>query len=156
MSLPFFLLSEATKYDVTCGCPGSDQYNQHEGYCYSCGYESPLHVPRTIVIFFRGRNTDHIIRDALTHLACKITVGNDNYMSVCRRDMDSLADISDQTVEQVIHTIRWFSNPETSIYVVANGGTTEQLLGIISGLKTLNKSAVFLDCQPDRTKEYVL
>jgi hypothetical protein len=81
------------------------------------------------IIFFRGRNTDAIIADAT---ASGIVQAGDAVCIICRKD-DKMAEAGD--IESLPPL------PESAhVVVVANGGTTAQLVPIIARLVAMTFS----------------
>ena len=90
--------------------------------------------------FMRGKNTENIVADAKKKLSVTQIV------IVCR-DNDRLKKDGDLTVNEIIITVG-----QKPVQVVANGGTTSQVFGIISKLYNADVDFSVLDVQKDYIK----
>lgn len=77
------------------------------------------------VIFFRGRNTDGIIADAK---AFGIVGDGDKCYVICREG-DALAQPGDMTPDQFRNDL--FIHDDDNFIIIANGGTTKQLVPVV-------------------------
>lgn len=143
------ILSVWEPYALSC-CEG---YNVQEGICYSCGWSSARMEPTAVLVVFRGRNTSAIENDALAHLGERLDVETAATAVVCR-DGDTLAEQGDLTIADFLATLKWLCQHTTKIFVICNGGTTAQLLGVISGLQKANRKFIAVDCQRETVTEY--
>jgi hypothetical protein len=98
-----------------------------------------------IVVAFRGNNTDRILAD--------YGVQDDEQVLVVALPDDRLAQPGDLTAEQAVSQLRQLDGRESRLTVVANGGTTRQLVSILHhvlrGWEGWGGAFQVIDCQRD-------
>lgn len=104
----------------------------------------------TIILVMRGRNTEGILKDALDH-----TREVEAFGVICCVN-DALREESDLTAKEVVGYVKFAMSENAKVWLVANGGTTGQLLETIQELTKEKIRFVALNVQRDGVQEYTI